>query len=212
MADEIIEGVNPTRMELLKIKGKLKLAQKGHHLLKERRDALMMEFMGLSKTAGETVDESLDQLNFARKHLKYAGSLVGSGTLNSAAIAASDRDIGVDVTYRSVVGVKVPELSIPDLTRTPAERNLGLLSTHPMIDKAAFEYEKTIPKLLKLMEVESSLASLAVETKRTKRRVNALEYRVIPRLKNTQTHIRMRLEELEREDFYRLKMFKKRGD
>ena len=210
MAEEIIEGVNPTRMELLKIRSKLTLAEKGHKLLKERRDALIMEFMSQSRTASGIVDESVSQLNEARKYFKYAGSLVGSGVLDSAALAASDRDIEVDVNYRNIVGVKVPELAVPELTRNPTERNIGLISTHPMIDKAALEYEKSLPELLELMEVESSLRSLGVETKRTKRRVNALEYGVIPRLKNTQKYIRMRLDELEREDFYRLKMFKTR--
>jgi V/A-type H+-transporting ATPase subunit D len=145
--------------------------------------------------------------------LDYADSIAGSSFLDSAALAASDRDIEVDVNYRSVAGVKVPELSVPELARTPAGRGFGLISTPPMVDKAALEHEKFLSKLLDFMEVESSLRSLAVETKRTKRRVNALEYSVIPKLKNTQKHIRMRLDEIEREDFYRLKMFKnKRGD
>jgi V/A-type H+-transporting ATPase subunit D len=80
-----------------------------------------------------------------------------------------------------------------------------------MIEKTAEEHEKSLEKLLKLMEVESTLVALALETKRTKRRVNALEYSVIPKLKNTQKYIRIKLDEIAMEDFYRLKMFKARS-
>ncbi|MCX6695189.1 MAG: V-type ATP synthase subunit D [Candidatus Altiarchaeota archaeon] len=213
MAEEIIEGVNPTRMELLKIKSKLRLAEKGHRLLKERRDALIMEFMNISKTSGEVVSDTINQSKTASTYLKYADSLAGPAAVDSAALAASDRDILVEVTQRNVVGVKVPDLSAPDLTRPPNERGFGIVSSHPILDKAALEHEKFLTKLIDMMQVESSLRSLSTETKRTKRRVNALEYSVIPKLKNTQKYIRMRLDELEREDFYRLKMFKgKRGD
>ena len=146
----------------------------------------------------------------AGRFFKYAGSLVGAGTLYSDALAASDRQVDVSVEYKNVVGVKVPQLTAPALVRTPEERNIGIISAHPMVETAALEHERLLEKMLKLMEVESSLRALASETKKTKRRVNALEYNVIPKLKGTQKHIRMRLDELEREDFYRLKMFKAR--
>lgn len=210
MAEDIIEGVNPTRMELLKIKNRLALAEKGHRLLRERRDALIMEFMSLSRNANEVVEETTKQLDSSARYLKIADSLAGPSAVDSASLAASDSDIEVGVDYKNVVGVRVPELSKPDLIRDLRKRNMGLISTHPIIERAAEEHERALSKLLDLMEVESSLRALAVETRRTKRRVNALEYAVIPKLKNTQKHIRLRLDELGMEDFYRLKMFKKR--
>jgi V/A-type H+-transporting ATPase subunit D len=210
MSDEIIEGVNPTRMELLKIKSRIALAEKGHRLLRERRDALIMEFMSLSRNANEVVEETVRQLDSASRHLKIADSLAGPSAVDSASLAASDSDLEVDVDYKNVVGVRIPQLSRPNLIRNLRERNMGLISTHPMVSRAAEEHERAFGKLLELMEAESSLRALATETRRTKRRVNALEYAVIPKLKNTQKHIRLRLDELGMEDFYRLKMFKKR--
>jgi len=212
MAEGTIEGASPTRMELLKVKNKLRLAEKGHRLLKERRDALMMEFMDLGRGAGAVVEEAESQLDSASRHFKYADALVGSAAVDSLSLAASERDLSLDLESRSVAGVKMPQISHPSLVRNPAERGFGLASTHPAVDQAALECETSLEKLIKLAEVESSLRSLSAETKRTKRRVSALEYSVIPRLKNTQKRIRMRLDELEREDFYRLKMFKSRKE
>jgi len=211
MADEIVEGAHPTRMELLQVKNKLRLARKGHRLLREKRDTLLMEFMNLAKTAGETADEAADQLTKSRHAFAVSSALSGSGQLLSAAMAAP-KDLDAGVEFRNVMGIQLPTMSLEARLRQIDERGFSIMNTHPSIDAAAAEYERSVASLMGLAQAETSLVALSQEVKKTKRRVNALEYKVIPRLDNTQKYIRMRLEEFEREGFYRRKMIKrKRG-
>jgi len=208
---ELVEGIHPTRMELLNVKRKLQLAEKGHRLLKEKRDALMLEFMSTAKEAEDTADQTVRQLMKARESLLLANALLGSSEMNSLSIA-SERKLAVEIKYKNVMGVSLPKIQAPHLERKPDEREFNITMTHPLVDDVAVEYERTASSLIELLEVESTLKALSDETKRTKRRVNALEYNMIPKLKNTRKYIEMRLAELERERFHRLKMVKnKRG-
>ena len=206
MAD-IIEGIHPTRMELLSVKRKTNLAEKGHRLLKEKRDALMLDFISTAKEAEDTAESTVDQLMKARESMLVANAVLGSSELKSLSLS-SERQLEVEVKYRNVMGVSLPKLSCPCIERKPDERNFSITLTHPLVDEVSSEYEKTAKSVLKLLEVESILKALAEETRKTKRRVNALEYNIIPKLKNTRKYIEMRLGELERERFYRLKVVK----
>jgi len=133
--------------------------------------------------------------------------MAGSPEVSSAAYA-SQRGVSADVGFKNVMGVNVPQIQLPDLERGLSERGWGLLLSSPSIDKAAEESEKALSEVIKLAEAETALSALALETQRTKRRVNALEYRVLPKLMKNRKYIRMRLEELERENFVRLKAVK----
>ena len=208
---EIAEGINPTRMELLNIKRKIKLAEKGHRLLKEKRDALMLEFMSTAREAGDVADRTVSQLMKARESIIIANAVVGSSELKSLSLS-SERKLEIEIDYKNVMGVSLPKISRPKFERKPDERNFNITLTSPLVDEVAGEYEKTASSVLELLEVESTLGALSKETKRTKRRVNALEYNIIPKLKNTKKYIEMRLEELDRERFHRLKMVKRKRD
>jgi V/A-type H+-transporting ATPase subunit D len=204
---EIIEGARPTRMELLKIKDKLALAVKGHRLLKEKRDALIMEFMNLSRQGHLATGEAVDFLQVAKSAFGRSRAVLGSSSLAVTCLDAGS-DFEVDVNFRNVMGVNLAEIDAEGLEKPDV--GYSLYSTKPIVDETSEKYFAGIKKLLKLTEIEYGLNALKDETKKTKRRVNALEHRRIPQLKSTKKYIELRLDELERENYYRLKMVKKK--
>lgn len=208
MPQEIMEGINPTRMELLKLKQREKLAVKGHNLLKEKRNALIMEFFNLLDRIKGMRKEIEEELQDAFKDLMEAYIHTGDAKVKKAAMAVQE-SVSVDIDSRSIMGVVVPLVDAESKERSMVERGYGLFDTSAKIDEVAKKFEKLIPKIIELGEVEKSIRLLAGEIESTKRRVNALEHIIIPKLKNTIKYIEMRLEEMERENFVRLKMIKR---
>lgn len=206
---DIIEGVHPTRMELLKIKDKTEFAVKGHRLLKEKRDSLMMEFMELSRKARKAVDSTRESLDKARADYAAARGVMGSGPVKIAASQPA-QNLSVDLRYRNVMGVRLPVVDAGGLPDPVL--GYSLFSTAPRLDDAAESYRRALESILVLAEVEGGLRGLMGETKKTKRRVNALEHKRIPQLNATIKYIQLRLDELERENYYRLKMVKKKKE
>jgi V/A-type H+-transporting ATPase subunit D len=204
MAD-ILEGVHPTRMELLEIDKRTVLAEKGHRLLKEKRDSLMTEFL-----------KRVDQAKGARGKLaavmdKAYGDLIRTEALMSSnnvkAVASSTPELGdINITFGNILGVKVPNIEF-STDEIPKER-YDLAFTSSKLDDACDAFDQALKQILEMVETEEAVRRLGEEIKRTKRRVNALEYIMIPTLVNTQKYIEMRLEEMERESFVRLKMVK----
>jgi V/A-type H+-transporting ATPase subunit D len=208
MAQEMIEGINPTRMELLKLKDREKLAVKGHSLLKEKRNALIMEFFNILervKGSRESVETTLAE---AYKDLTAAQIVMGDLAVKKSAMSVKE-SVEVDIDSRSVMGVVVPLIESQTSQRTMVERGYGFLDTSVKIDEAASKFEECIKLIIELGEIEKTIMLLAGEIESTKRRVNALEHIIIPKLENTVKYIEMRLEEMERENFVRLKMIKK---
>lgn len=209
MAQEMIEGINPTRMELLKLKDKEKLAVKGHSLLKEKRNALIMEFFNILERVKGSRENVEKQLAEAYKDLATAQITMGDMAVRKASLAVKE-SVEVDIDSRSIMGVVVPVIeSKTTKTRTMVERGYGFVDTSVKLDEAAKKFEESIKLIIELGEIEKTILLLAKEIESTKRRVNALEHRIIPRIENTVKYIEMRLEEMERENFVRLKMIKK---
>ncbi|MDF0592818.1 V-type ATP synthase subunit D [Methanotrichaceae archaeon M04Ac] len=206
MAD-IIEGISPTRMELLKLGRRIKLAEKGHKLLKEKRDALVSEFLDVVQRVQESRDRTNKKLEEGFKDLLMAQAVMGSDAVWQIS-QVTGQEIEIDVDTMNIMGVKVPMIVIEDYKRDMIDRGYGFADTSSKLDDAARSFEEAIGEVIKLAEVQKSVESLAGEVIKTKRRVNALEYIVIPRLKATAIHIRMRLAEMERENFTRLKKIK----
>ncbi|KQC13332.1 MAG: V-type ATP synthase subunit D [Methanothrix sp.] len=204
---EIIEGISPTRMELLKLGRRIKLAEKGHKLLKEKRDALVSEFLDVVQRVHESRDSTNEKLAEAFKDLIMAQAVMGSDAVWQIS-QVTGQEIKIDVDTMNIMGVKVPMITTEDVKRSMIDRGYGFADTSSKIDDAARNFEEAIGEVIKLAEVQQSVESLASEVIKTKRRVNALEYIVIPRLKATAIHIRMRLAEMERENFTRLKKIK----
>jgi len=206
MAD-IIEGVKPTRMELLKLSRRTNLAGKGHKLLKEKRDALITEFLEVAKRVRNARKNVESKLKEAYNDLFLAQLFLGTGIVEDIS-GGCGQDINIDFTNKNIMGVKVPLLSVGKTVRKLTKRGYGLADTHCKLDEAARNFEEALELIVKLAEIEETVKKIAREVEKTKRRVNALEYIVIPRLQATVKYIRMRLEEMERESFIRLKHIK----
>jgi V/A-type H+/Na+-transporting ATPase subunit D len=208
MAQEMIEGINPTRMELLKLKDREKLAVKGHSLLKEKRNALIMEFFNILervKGSREGVEATLQE---AYKDLNDAQMVMGDLAVKKSAMSVKE-SVDVEIESRSVMGVVVPLIESEIGQKNMVQRGYGFLETSVKLDEAASKFEESIKLIIELAEIEKTIMLLAIEIESTKRRVNALEHIIIPKLENTVKYIEMRLEEMERENFVRLKMIKK---
>jgi len=202
---DIIEGVHPTRMELLEINKRSVLAEKGHKLLKEKRDSLMTEFLKRVDQARDPREALATTMDKAYGDLIRTEALMSSN--NVKAIASSTPELeGIGITFRNIMGVKVPRIELS--TGEISKERYDLAFTSSKLDEACDDFERALKQVLNLVEIEEAIRRLGEEIKKTKRRVNSLEYIMIPRLINTQRYIEMRLEEMERESFVRLKMVK----
>jgi V/A-type H+-transporting ATPase subunit D len=205
---EIIEGVSPTRMELLYLRRREKLAEKGHDLLREKRDALIAEFFDVVGEVREARKEAEGTLQEAFNYLILAQARLGVDEVRQLSLM-TPQEISLDFSSRSIMGVNVPLLELQsELVRDVTERGYGFTDSSAAVDKCARSFEEALKKIIKLAELEEAVRNLAGEVEKTKRRVNALEYVMIPRLKTTRKYIQMRLEEMERENFTRLKKIK----
>ena len=202
-------AIKATRMELLKLKKKIKLATKGHKLLKEKRDALISEFFKLVDDLKSLRVDMEEKLKIAFSSLILAQAVSGFEEVSLAADSVDSR-MTLDAEKRAIMGVIVPVFSVED--SKAKERGYSLISTTVELDIAAKKFEESLQSIIKLAEVEATAVSLAEEIKKTKRKVNALERIVIPEIQISAKYITMRLEEMERENFSRLKIIKKRID
>jgi len=206
MVENIIEGVKPTRMELLAIRKKKKLAEKGHKLLGEKRDALVMQFFDIIHTRDALRSEVNSKLDDAFNTLIDAEMILGRDNVEDVTYSVPQiQNVPTDVV--NIMGVQVPRIQAEALT-APKEPVYGYLHTNARLDEATDRFFNVLLRILKLAEVEGSIERLAYEIEKTKRRVNALEHIFIPRLNATQKYIEMQLQEREREDFFRRKRIK----
>jgi V/A-type H+-transporting ATPase subunit D len=206
MVENVIEGVKPTRMELLAIRKKKKLAEKGHKLLGEKRDALVMQFFEIIRTRDSLRSEVNLKLGEAFDTLVDAEMILGRDTVEDVTYSIPElQEIPTDVV--NIMGVQVPQIHAEAL-KIPNQPLYGYLHTNARLDEATDRFHYVLLKILKLAEIEGSIERLAAEIEKTKRRVNALEHIFIPRLNATKKYIEMQLQEREREDFFRRKRIK----
>lgn len=199
--------IKPTRSELINLKRRIKQTSSGYNLLKMKRDGLFHEFRTLLSEMIAAREELVGTYREAIQAISLASSIEGGLSVKSAAIAASKRP-EVNVSRRNIMGVVVPKVDGENLKLSMEDRGLGLVGGSPYIDEAADSYSLLIEKVVKAAEMEATLKRLLEEIEATKRRVNALEFKVIPEMKEAQAFIQLRLEEMEREETFRLKRFK----
>ncbi|MFH1642570.1 MAG: V-type ATP synthase subunit D [Nanoarchaeota archaeon] len=196
--------IKPTRMELLLSRKKLKLAQKGHKLLKQKRDVLVLEFFKVLKEIKKLRGDISGNIVAAQGSLYNAQAIEGELNIERIALGLSS-GTSVEISMRSIMGVEVPEIK----NMTFDSEWHGYFGPTVELDNAIKQYRDVFPDFMRLMEKQLMLKHLAEEIKKTKRRVNSLEYLTIPRLEKTKKIITFKLEELERENFSRLKKIKK---
>lgn len=203
------DNPNPTRMELLKAKTRVKLARKGHKLLKQKRDALILEFFKILGKAQDLRTELNTQMKKAYTALAVAQAYHGMQEIESAALAVK-RAPGVKVDVRNIMGVKIPSLESSQVEKELTSRGYSMVGTSAKIDEVAEAFEKATDLVFKLSQTENAIRRLILEIEKTKRRVNALEYVLIPRLESQAKLISFRLEEMERDSFVMLKTIKRK--
>ena len=199
--------IKPTRSELINLKRRIKQTSSGYNLLKLKIDGLFFEFRTLLAEMIAAKEELVGTYRDALKSIALASSIEGGLSVKSSAIAANSGP-EVMVSRRNIMGVVVPKVEGTNLTTTVETRPTGIIGGSPYIDEAADSYSILISKIVKAAEMEATLKRLLEEIEATKRRVNALEFVVIPEMKEAQTFIQLRLEEMEREETFRLKRFK----
>jgi V/A-type H+-transporting ATPase subunit D len=202
-----VSTVTPTRMELLKLKQRVGLAQKGHDLLREKMDALVIEFFEVLKRIGDARSAALNQLSLAYQALSVCSAVMGTAETRQASREAK-HEVEIEISTRNIMGIVVPTLELEVVKRNALSRGYSLHTTSSVLDDASKEFERALGLLVKLAELEESANAIARELEGTKRRVNALEYILIPSLRATIKFIEMRLDEMERENFSRLKRIK----
>lgn len=199
--------IKPTRSELIKLKGRIKQTKNGYKLLKMKRDGLFHEFRTLLSEMIKVKRDLTDAYRLAKTRIDLANAIEGGLAVRAAAIANSAHP-EVEVERRNIMGVVVPSVSGTNLKSTFAERGIGFIGSSPYIDEASDSFSELIEKIVKASEMEATLKRLLAEIEATKRRVNALEFKVIPELEEAKVFIQLRLEEMEREETFRLKRFK----
>ncbi|MFH1284846.1 MAG: V-type ATP synthase subunit D [Candidatus Peregrinibacteria bacterium] len=187
-------NTKPTRMELLNLKRRLKSAQRGHKLLKDKQDGLMQKFMEIIKEAKSLRREIEEKLSRAFKNFMQASSMMLPEMLESALLYPSAKT-QLEVSTKNVMSVHIPYFK---LHQEGDILNYGYLQTSAELDMALSAFQDVFPLLVKLAEIEKQAERLAAELETTRRRVNALEYKLIPDLKETVKFITMKLAESER--------------
>ncbi len=203
--------VKPTRSELIALKRRIKLSEMGHRLLKMKRDGLILEFFAVLNKANDVRSKIVGDYLRAEQKRALAEAVDGALAIQSAAFALRELP-ALELGSKNIMGVLVPRVEARAARKRLLDRGYGVLGTTDRIDAVAEAYEALLEDVLHAAEVETSLRKLLDEIEATKRRVNALEFRVIPRLKEQAAFITLRLEEMERENIFRLKRIKAKGE
>jgi V/A-type H+-transporting ATPase subunit D len=202
-----MEQIRPTRMELMRLKAQIRLAEQGRDLLRQKMDALIQEFFRILSTVSESRDELEQVSRAADLALMIAEAVDDPVTLRSASFATR-RSITVDISGKNIMGVPVPVIEKKRVSKSMLERGYGIITTSARIDETAERYELELDLLIKLAEIETAMRRLGTEIQMNRRRVNALEQILIPELKSQAKYIKNAIEEREREDLFRLKKVK----
>ena len=196
--------VTPTRMVMNQLKTRLKTARRGHKLLKDKRDELMRRFMDVIKENKELRLRVEEGLSAAFASMSLASSVMSPELLEQALLYPR-QSASLDVSYKNVMSVNVPEFSCQLRSADPSEiYPYGFARTSGELDDALGSLSDVFADMLKLAEVEKTMQLLAEEIEKTRRRVNALEYSTIPQLEETIRYISMKLEENENSTKVRL--------
>jgi V/A-type H+-transporting ATPase subunit D len=198
----------PTRSELLVVRKNMTIASNGYQLLKRRQDSLIAKFFTVLEEAKDARNILRQKLVVAEQSIAIAVAIEGIFTVRSAAFTRHESP-DIDVRTKNIMGITVPVLSPDNVRKRIDQRGFGIIGTSHHIGEAAKSYEELLVAIINVSEKEALIKKLLDDIEGTRRRVNALEFKVIPELEATEKAITMRLEEMERENIFRLKRFKK---
>ena len=199
-----IKQVNPTRMELSRLKKKLNTATRGHKLLKDKRDELMRRFLEMVRENRALRMQVEEQIRQANANFVLAKASMSEETLK-VALLAPKQEVFVDTSYKNVMSVDIPVFESD--TRTPDPNDIysyGFAFTSSDLDDAVKSLADVLPDLIKLAQIEKSCQLMADEIEKTRRRVNALEHVMIPETQEQIRYITRKLDENERSTQTRL--------
>lgn len=203
--------VKPTRSELLEVKKKIKLTKSGYKILKMKRDGLILEFFKILEQAKDIREKVNRDYQEAMGRIAVAKAVDGAITVQSSAFALKCHP-ELSLRAKNIMGIVVPEIEASSVCTVVDQRGYGIIGTSVYIDEATKAFEDLVQTIIEAAEIETTMKRLLEEVEKTKRRVNALEFKVIPDLQEAEAFIRLRLEEMERENIFRLKRIKHKAE
>lgn len=201
------QNVTPTRSELINVKRKIQLSKSGYNLLKKKRDGLMYEIFAILPKVKSLRADLVKRYGVAQESINLASAIEGTIAMRSIAMTVATPPT-VHLKEHNIMGVRVPKITASSVRHPLSERGYGLIGTGPAIDDAVGGYESLVEQIIIAAELETAIKRLLDEVEKTKRRVNALEFKVLPELEEVRKFIALRLEEMERESLFTLKRIK----
>ncbi len=199
-----VMNVNPTRMQLSKLKKQLITAVRGHKMLKDKRDELMRQFLDLIRETKELREKVERELNDCNSHFVNAAAVMSKESLD-ASLMSPKQQVNIEVGSKNVMSVEIPELHPSNRTADSGDIfPYGFAFTSFELDDAVMSLNDLLPDLIKLAQYEKSCELMSAEIEKTRRRVNSLEHVMIPRYQETIKYISMKLEENDRSSRTRL--------
>ncbi|MFT4868036.1 MAG: V/A-type H+-transporting ATPase subunit D [Candidatus Nanohaloarchaea archaeon] len=205
------QDVKPTRSEELRLKERIELAENGHDILEKKRDGLIHEFMEIAGDAKETNQELADIYSQARLKMLMAKIYDGEDMIQANSFPVKNEP-KITSSTQNIMGVVVPEIESEKIATNILQREYGITSASSRIDSVADKYEELLEKIVEAAETQTKILKLLNEIEKTKRRVNALEHKVIPEQKDALEMVSQSLEESEREETFRMKKVKDMQD
>ncbi|MFB6086036.1 MAG: V-type ATP synthase subunit D [Halodesulfurarchaeum sp.] len=199
--------VTPTRKNLMQIEDRIELSERGHDTLEQKRDGLIMEFMDILDQAQDVRRDMESQYERAQRRIDLARAMEGDVAVRGAAAAIKEHP-EITVESKNIMGVVVPQIESTKVRKDLDERGYGLLGTSARIDETAEAFEELVETIVLAAEVETAMKKMLTEIETTKRRVNALEFTLLPDLYESKDYIESKLEEQEREEIFRMKKIK----
>lgn len=203
-----MEQVHPTRMELIKKRSQIVLAEQGRDLLKKKMEVLIQEFFRTVETLTESRQDLEAVSASAERSLLIAKAVDDPVTVRSASFATK-RELTVEISGKNIMGIPVPVIQKTSVMLNVMQRGYSIIGMSGRIDETAEKYESAIDLIIRLAETETTLNRLHDEIVQNRRRVNALDQVILPELEKQVKYIRFTIEEREREYFFRLKKVKK---
>jgi V/A-type H+-transporting ATPase subunit D len=199
--------VKPTRKNLMQIEDRIELSERGHDTLEKKRDGLIMEFMDILDQAQDVREDLEADYEQAQRAIDMARTMEGDVAVRGAASALKEHP-ELTTQSKNIMGVVVPQIESTKVKKDLEERGYGVLGTSARIDEAAEAYEELLESIILAAEIETAMKKMLDEIEKTKRRVNALEFKLLPDLNENKEYIEQKLEEQEREEIFRMKKIK----